>query len=183
MFFDPVITIVSALILSYVFVLAGLHKWQNLTEFRATLENYQLFPAFLIVPLSFLVPGIEILAGVALLVPLTSTSTFAAIVVGALLIFYMLAIAINLLRNRRNIDCGCLGPLQRQTLSEWLLVRNAMLLLLVYCVIESSAARRIDWFDWIVIVLATAVGCLFYNIGNQLLVNKDKLKLLRSDHG
>ena len=178
---DPIIKIVSALVLSYIFVLAGLHKLQNILEFRGTLENYQLFPRFLLLPLSFSVPVTEIISGIGLLVPFTSK--FAAFLIAALLCLYIFAIGINLLRNRRNIDCGCLGPLQRQTLSEWLIVRNLLLVGLAYCVMETTISRQLDWFDWVAILLATATTCLFYNIGNQLLVNKDKLKLLRSNHG
>ena len=178
---DPVITMISALVLSYVFVLAGLYKFQHLPEFRSTLENYQLFPGRLILPLSLLVPAIETAAGLGLLIPVSSGP--AAITVGLLLSLYMAAITINLLRKRRNIDCGCLGSLQRQTLSEWLIVRNLLLLGLVYLTLATGAQRPLQWLDWLVIVLATAIACLFYNIGNQLLVNRDKLKLLRSDHG
>jgi len=178
---DPVISIISALVLSYVFVLAGLHKLQNLSEFRATLENYQLFAERLLLPLSFFVPAIEIAVGLGLLIP--HTASLAAMTVAALLSFYILAIAINLLRKRRDIDCGCLGYLQKQALSEWLILRNVLLLGLVYFVMQAGAQRHLQWFDWLVIILATGTACLFYNIGNQLLVNRDKLKLLRSDHG
>lgn len=177
---DPAITIISALVLSYIFVLAGLHKFQNLSEFRGTLENYQLFSERLLLPLSLLVPTLEIAAGLGLLI--LPGAGLAAMTVGLLLSLYIFAIAINLLRKRRDIDCGCLGPLQKQTLSEWLIVRNVLLLGLVYFVMDSGGQRQLQWFDWLVIMLATVAGCLFYNIGNQLLVNKDKLKLLRSDH-
>lgn len=52
-----------------------------------------------------------------------------------------------------------------------------------YTVPNAEGRRQFIWFDWVVLVLASLLGCLFYNIVNQLLVNKDVLKGLRSHHG
>ncbi len=177
---DPVITLVSALVLSYVFVVAGMHKIHHLPEFLATLKNYQLFPDFLLLPVCLLVPVLELAAGVGLLMPHSTPP--AAMLAALLLCFYIVAILINLLRDRRDIDCGCLGPSQRQGLSEWLVLRNMLLFGLACLAMQAGAQRELAGFDWLVVVLATALACLCYNIGNQLLVNQEKLKLLRSDH-
>jgi uncharacterized membrane protein len=179
--FDPVIAITCSLILSYVFVVAGMHKWQDLTKFRNTLENYQVLPVFLLSLSVYLVPLLEVITGIALLVPFTSEP--AAFSAAMLLFVYMYAIAINLLKGRRTIDCGCGGTEQKQPISEWLLLRNGILVFLAYCIVASVQSRELVWFDWLVVALATVVGCLFYNIVNQLLVNKDLLKVLRSRHG
>ena len=96
---------------------------------------------------------------------------------------YIFVIGINLIKGRRTIDCGCGGTNQKQNISEWLLLRNGILLFLVYSITAPVQPREFIWFDWTVVVLATMLGCLFYNIVNQLLVNKDLLKGLRSHHG
>jgi uncharacterized membrane protein YphA (DoxX/SURF4 family) len=181
MTFDPIIPVTSALILSYIFVVAGVHKFRDLVEFRSTLENYQVLPMFLLSLFVYLVPILELLTGFALLVPVTSE--FAAVSAGVLLFMYLFAIGINLVKGRRAIDCGCGGTGQKQNISEWLLLRNGVLMFFAYCVTASVQGRALIWLDWVVAILATVIACLFYNIVNQLLVNKDLLKGLRSDYG
>ena len=174
--FDPAINLVAALVLSYVFVLAGVHKCRAPAEFATTLANYRILPEGLTRQCVYLLPVVEIMTGVALLIPATArTAAFSA---GTLLCMYIAAIAINLLRGRRNIDCGCGGPAQKQTISEWMIARNGLLLFLAFAAGTQAMPRTLLWFDWLIIILATATGCLFYNIINQLLVNKDLLNSL-----
>ena len=177
--FDPAATLSAALILGYVFLLAGWHKCRAPAEFAATLTNYKVLPESLARQGVYLVPVAEIMIGAALLIP--ATRPMAATAAGGLLCVYIAAIGINLLRGRRNIDCGCGGPAQKQTLSEWMLARNGLLLLLVFIAAGPVRARTLLWFDWLTILLATVTGCLFYNIVNQLLANKDLLQLLKRE--
>ena len=121
------------------------------------------------------------MTGVALLIP--AAATLAALSAGTLLCIYIAAIGINLLRGRRNIDCGCGGPAQKQTISEWMIVRNGLLLGLAYIAGCQTLPRPLLWFDWLTVVLATIMGCLFYNIINQLLANKDLLNSLTREDG
>lgn len=174
--FDPAVNLIAALILSYVFVLAGLHKCKAPAEFAATLTNYNILPESLARQGVYLVPVAEIMTGVALLIP--ATARLAAFSAGVLLCIYIAAIGLNLLRGRRNIDCGCGGPAQKQTISEWMIVRNGLLVLLACMAGGQVEPRTLLWFDWLTVILATVMGCLFYNIINQLLVNKDLLRSL-----
>ena len=180
MIVDPVIHMIASLILSYVFVIAGFHKCQAPEEFTTTLINYKILPAILVRQGVYLFPTVEIMTGVALLIP--PIARLAALSAGFLLLIYMLAIGVNLLRGHRHLDCGCGGPAQRQTISEWMLVRNGVLLSLAYMVTCQIDPRSLLWLDGIVIVLATLMACLFYNMVNQLLANRDLLKVLRGRH-
>ena len=177
--FDPVVNLITALILSYVFVVAGLHKCKAPAEFATTLTNYKILPENLARQGVYLVPVAEIMTGIALLIP--ATARLAAFSAGALLCIYIAAIGINLLRGRRNIDCGCGGPAQKQTISEWMIVRNGLLALLACIAGSQLEPRTLLWFDWLTVILATVMGCLFYNIINQLLVNKDLLRSLTQE--
>jgi len=179
--FDPVIPAIASLVLSYVFVVAAIHKWRNIEDFRTTLANYQVLPDKLLGIFIFAVPTLELLGGIALLFPYSAN--MATMSIAVLLLMYMSAIGINLLRGRRTIDCGCGGSEQKQAISEWLLLRNAGLLFLAYSITATVQPRTLLWFDWVVVFLATLVTCLFYNIINQLLVNNDLLKVLRSHYG
>jgi len=177
--FDPALNLSAAWILGYVFLLAGWHKCRAPGEFATTLANYKVLPESLTRQGVYLLPVAELMIGAALLIP--TTRAIAALAAGGLLCLYTTAIAINLLRGRRNIDCGCGGPAQRQTLSEWMLARNGLLALLVFIVGSRVETRMLLWFDWLVISLATVMGCLFYNIINQLLTNKDLLQPLTNE--
>ncbi len=179
--FDPVISVTCSLILSYVFVVASIHKLQNLGEFEKTLINYRLLPDNLVRTFVYSIPITELLCGIALLTPVGAP--VAALFAAALLLVYIFAIAINLFRGRRTIDCGCGGSEQTQAISEWLILRNGVLLFFACSIMTAVSSRELGWFDWVVALLATIAGCLFYNIVNQLLVNKDLLKVLRSHHG
>ncbi len=181
MVFDPIITITLSLLLSYVFVVAAFHKWQNPLEFTETVKGYRVLPERSANAIAGLLPLLESGTGLALLVPMVSS--FAAVSAMLLLLVYMLAIVVNLLRGRDSIDCGCGAPDQRQAISAWLVLRNAVLFMFAWIILHPPPARPLLWFDWVVIVLATAVGGLFYNIVNQLLVNRGLLKTLRPQHG
>ncbi len=178
--FDPVIPAIASLVLSYVFVVAAIHKWRNIEEFRATLTNYKVLPDKLLGVFIYAVPTVELFSGIALLIPYTEF--MATLSVAGLLLIYMFAIGLNLLRGRRTIDCGCGGSEQKQAISEWLLLRNATLLFLAYSITAAVQPRILLWLDWVVVFLATVVACLFYNVFNQLLVNRDLLKVLRTHY-
>jgi hypothetical protein len=66
---------------------------------------------------------------------------------------------INLLRGRASIDCGCFRSAHRQTLSWWLVGRNAVLSIFVLLLFPTSTSRALGWFD--VLQLAPAVAAVF----------------------
>lgn len=177
---DPLVVLIFSLVLSYIFVVAAVHKWRAMEEFRETLVNYRLLPESFTRLFAIVVPVMEFTAGLALLVPQANRP--AALVSGILLLAYMTAMGINLMRGRRSIDCGCGGGDQKQNISEWLILRNAVLLFFAWCVVAAGPGREFGWFDWVVAALATAGICLIYNILNHLLVNRELLKVF-TNHG
>ena len=60
-------------------------------------------------------------------VVLPATRHFGAALAIALLVMFALAMAINLVRGRTEIDCGCFKSGLRQTVSGWLVGRNLLL--------------------------------------------------------
>src|SRR5690606_30844476 len=127
------------------------------------------------------IPVLEAGAAAALLVPALSRP--AAIFAGVLLLAYTLAIAINLARARRNIECGCGWPGQQPTLSAWLLLRNGLLIGLAFLCTLPAAARSVSWVDLAIALPAALAGILFYLAANQLLSNRDRLAALYRHHG
>lgn len=174
---DPVFTTVLSLSFALLWFIAC---WQKLTAFEsfaATLADYRIVPAVLVYSCSVLVTAVEFLIAVGLTVP----STRAAALVGtaALVLVYALAIGVNLLRGRRHIDCGCMGPALRQSLSGWLIVRNLVLAAVALSAIAASA-RAFVWLDMVTIAGGVVVLAFAYSAINRLIANAPELTRLRN---
>lgn len=105
-----------------IFAVAASHKVSVWPRFCASLAAYRLFPDVLVKPVAAVLTVAEI-ATVCLLVFLQPLGG----VLAALLFFvYLVAIAVNVLRGRTHIDCGC-GDTPTP-ISRSLLMRNAVLI-------------------------------------------------------
>jgi hypothetical protein len=104
----------------------------------------------------------------------------AAALAAVLLAIYASAMAINLARGRRHIDCGCFGPAAEagHTLSGGLLLRNAVLILVSASLLFPAAERALTWLDVAGIAAATAAGLALYAATDQLLANAPRLREL-----
>src|SRR5439155_1227195 len=105
---DPVIDVTLRTALALLFSVAAGHQLQDLGRFRATLVEYRLLPAGLVPLAAALVVAVEVAAAGALLVP--GARAAGLVSAATLLVVYGAAVAINLARGRRDIDCGCAGP-------------------------------------------------------------------------
>lgn len=167
------VALTFAIALATVLTTAALHKLRAGERFAAQLAAYQLLPEAW--PLSTLrrvglgLAAVELLLAAALLVPpawpLAATGT------AALLALYLAAMAVNLLRGRHQIDCGC-GD-QPQPLSAALLARNLVLIFaaLLIALAEQTAGLR----DCLVALPASVVLVLIYTAAEQLLANASVL--------
>lgn len=169
---DPLLPLVISTSLALLFFMAARHKLSDSRRFEAQLAAYQLVPESLLRISAKMLPWIEMSLVFMLLIPFTRV--FAASIAATLLVVYALAMAVNLMRGRSEIDCGC-GDTP-QPLSVMLLVRNAVLtagaLLLVVPVIE----RSITTFDLVFIALFTAVLAMAYLMVEMLVKNHFLLK-------
>jgi hypothetical protein len=102
---DPIFAWVARLVLAGVFAAAALHKWRDLSAFSAALGAHRLVPDALVPALAraFAACETSIAAGLVW----TASAAPAAGAAAALLALYSGAIAINLARGRREIECGC----------------------------------------------------------------------------
>jgi len=117
--------------------------------------------------------------GVAVALVVPDWGRFGALGAGLLLVGYSIAIGTNLLRGRRDIDCGCLGPAQRQPLSGWLLVRNTLLLAGAVAAALPAGARPLHWLDALSGFFAGVALPLFFMAFNQLAAQAADLDRLR----
>src|SRR5262250_2704837 len=102
---DPVIDTALRAGLSVLFLAAAVHKLRDLARFRATLAEYHLLSPRL-VPLGAIVLVVTEL-GLAVTLVAPPLRRAALIAAAGLLSIYGGAMAVNLARGRRHIDCGC----------------------------------------------------------------------------
>jgi Methylamine utilisation protein MauE len=185
---DPLITIIISISMSLLFGIAAVHKLRAVAVFRAAMDEYQLIPRQLSGPVAIFLIVTELLAATLVLIPPARAPGF--VVMAGLLFIYTTGISINLLRGRRDIDCGCSGPASRHELSGWLVSRNLILLVLVLLSLVLpgldlqgvgwSAQRPLNWLDSLVVLFSVMVASGLYMGLNQLLAQAPRLAALRT---
>ena len=151
---DPVLAVILRGALGLLFASSALHKLRDPGAFGAALEAYRLLPAALTRVAAFALVAAESATALALLAPI-APGPGAGLAV-ALLAIYALAIGVNLARGRRDIDCGCAGPAQRQPIGAGLLVRNAVYAAAALALLVPATARPLVWLDALTAVAAVA---------------------------
>ena len=149
---DPAVNLTLRCALALLFVRALMGKLREPRQFANAIRDYELVPASSAGAIAAALLTIE-----CALVPslfIETTARLSALALAGLLLLYSAAIGINLLRGRRDIDCGCAGPAARQPLHEWLLYRNAGFIVLAIGAATPVAARQLIWIDALTIALA-----------------------------
>lgn len=163
---DPVFAAVARLSLVLLFAAAARHKARDLPAFAATLRDYRILPDGLVPSAAAGLVALELALALLLLAPpLDPLGPLGAV---ALLAAYSSAIALNLVRGRRHIDCGCLGPAHRQALSPWLLARNALLVVAAVLPLLPPASRALSWIDTTSVAGGVAMLALLWNVAHRL---------------
>lgn len=171
---------IATLLLSYLFVVGGWQKFAGTRYFQAVIADYRIVPASWAPWLARCLPVVELLAGLALLIPILRLP--ALVTVTVLLTGYTAAIAFNIIRGRRDIDCGCAGPGQQQTISGWLLGRNLLLIALALLSGSALQAQHLGWPGWCLSLLGATLAALLYHVFNQLIANDNLLRRI-ARHG
>ncbi len=154
-FIDPALSLGLRVFLVGVFARSVYGKLRDPAAFRSAMKGYELLSTAWVTAMS----GALIAAEVALLVALlpASTHVWAARAGAVLLLIYSGAIAWNLARGRREIECGCAGPLARGGLHEWLVVRNGFYFVFALVASVPVAARSLGLLDGFTVLLAASV--------------------------
>ncbi len=171
---DPVLQTTWRVGLCLLLLHASQHKLRDFAAFRSALANYHLLPERGATPAAALLAGAELALGLALLVPVTAPA--AACATAGLLALYSGAVGLNLLRGRREIDCGCAGPAARRPLGAGLLVRNAIAILLALACALPTGGRALLWLDGITIAAGVAVLVLVYAAVEEILASAPRLR-------
>jgi len=173
---DPVAvgTVVGALAL--VLFAAAWHKLAEPEVFAGALQAYDLLPVSAVVGVARALPLVEVAIGIAMLVPVTRQGALVAL--AALLAVYAAAIAVNLIRGRRQIDCGCGGD--AHPLSWGLVVRNAVLAAAALAVSGRTAQREFEWLDGVTLLVGLLAFYGLYLMFDELLRQSSRLGQLRA---
>ena len=163
---DPVLASVLRLSLALLLGGAALHKLRHPAAFRLALASYALIPAALL----GVAPWFFVAAELGLAVSMVAPASGAAPALGTalLLALYSGAIAINLLRGRRDIACGCGGPASRGTLGWGLLLRNGVLVAVAMLAALPEQLRPLVWLDLVTVALGVATLALLWNASGLL---------------
>lgn len=184
---DPLILRIIAVGFALLFTFAAAHKFNNKRQFLGILEAYQILPRAMLGLVVNVIPVLELMLGLAwaLTALLFIQITLLPLISAMLLFTYAMAIAINLLRGRSYIDCGCgfssvagsalseskSGGIQQ--LSRALVVRNCMLTIVALMALIPPSLRELGFMDFLSLVIATFTLVLLYGAFNQLLVNRN----------
>ena len=128
-----------------VFVRAAAFKLRDVEAFADALAAYRILPIGAVEPAARALPIVEVACALALVAPPTRIAGEIAAVV--LLVIFALAMGLNLLRGRREIDCGCGDPSRRQPLAWSLVARNlAFAAILVACALApAGSSSPVGW--------------------------------------
>ena len=151
---DPALSYLALLMLAVVFGLAAATKLKDPDVFASIVEQYELLPGALVQPFARALPVVEAAAALGLLVP--ATRALAAAVLILLLLAFAGAMAINLVRGRSDIDCGCFVGVQKQRISWALVLRNVLLAGFGLSLLVETTGRTLGPLDWFTILTGAA---------------------------
>jgi len=164
---DPDVGMLISLSGALLFATASWHKWRAHAQFEAVLRSYLLLPAFAVAGVSWVVPAAELALAVGLL--LAPTRAASALAGAALLLVYATAIAVNLVRRRIDLDCGCAMRHERRPIARWMVARNLLLAALLAASALSWSERPLGAVDALTVVGGLAIAALLYGAIDQLL--------------
>ena len=165
---DPTVSLLVALAFAALFGSAVMMKLRAPAIFAATLADYRLIPRVFVTATGALVIALE--GAVALGLVLPATRATCAVMGAGLLLVYGAGIAINLIRGRREIDCGC--SLRRRPIGRWMVVRNASLAAALLVCAVPIAERALGITDAVTICAGLLVLILLYAALDLLLGRK-----------
>lgn len=156
---------VYALVLAFgaLFISSMAHKTRDYGAFRRAIVDYRLMNAGLAPAIS----GLLISSEAACLILLGLIPGYGLLLAAGLLGLYAAAMAINLLKGRRYIDCGCYAPGTRRSTIHWGMVARNLAMAVTACaaaVFAQSAPAMTAWLDYITMLAGGGAIILLYCI-------------------
>lgn len=164
---DPALASMIVIGNALLLVLAAIHKLKDLEHFTETFAAYQVLPQSAARAVAWVIPCAEIAIAAGLLWPPSRP----AAAIGAALVFALYAggLALNLARNRRDLDCGCAGWGERRSIAAWMIWRNLVLAVLMAFAALPWSARELAGSDLLTIGGGLAAAIILYVAIDRLL--------------
>jgi len=166
---DPAIHSFMAIGFAVLFGTAVAHKLRAPAKFVATLAEYRIVPAPLVLPTGISIMVLEGALAVGLLWP--ETRSVCGPIGAGLILIYGTAIGINLSRGRRDLDCGC--SFRRRPIGRWMVARNLLLAAALLALSLPVSGRPLGLVDAATIVAGLIVSFLLYASADLLLGGSD----------
>ena len=122
---DPAIGHLIVQGVALLFATAGVHKLRGLAAFTEVVAGYRVLPQAIARRTAWLIPCAELAIAAGLAAERNLRATLVAAI--GLLLGYAAAIAWNLVRGRRDLDCGCGSHRNRRPIAAWMVWRNMLL--------------------------------------------------------
>ncbi|MCI0555123.1 MAG: DoxX family membrane protein [Anaerolineae bacterium] len=133
---SPFAQMLLRLLLSMIFFTSSINKIRQPQQFITAIASYDLLPKTWHKSLAITIICVEV--AVSILLFLGWQSRTAAMLCILILFGFSCAIGINLIRGRTNLECGCFGRKHTQKISFGLIVRNLILAVAAYFVMQSG---------------------------------------------
>jgi len=161
---DPALVQILATGFGLLFLASGARKLADFRAFEAAVAGYRLLPRRAAPVAAGGVIAAETGIGLAAVSFLREVQLTALAACAGLLLVYAGAMAVNLLRGRRAIDCGCTASTARRAIGWDLVLRNLLLagLALVPAAMPVGA-RALTWLDGVTIAGGAAMLLLVYS--------------------
>jgi hypothetical protein len=163
---DPALGVALRGALALLLGSAAAHKLRDRARFARVVAEYGLLPEPITGGVALALAGLELALAAGLAVP--AVAGRAALAAAALFALYGAAIAINLARGRREIDCGCGASGSEQPLSPRLVARNALLVAAALAAALPSGARPWVWIDAVTVTGGIAWLAALYAAAERL---------------
>jgi uncharacterized membrane protein len=164
---DPALGSLIAAAIAVLFATAAVHKFRDLKHFTAVVAAYRIVPGVLARRLAWTIPCAELTVALALLWPVTRP--WAAWTALGLLVLYAASMGLNLARNRRDLDCGCLAAGHRRPIAPWMVWRNVLLALCALVTALPWTSRALTGADLLTIIGGATASFVLYLALDRLL--------------
>ena len=141
--FHPSLGFVLRIVIGAIFIYASADKVVCPRAFIQVVESYEILPHFLAVPFGVVLPYVELVAGIMLVGGFRTRE--AATIVSALLVIFIIALTINVLRESQ-ISCGCFETYEEPI--GWGTVARDVLLLIPSLILTRSRVHRLSLDKW-----------------------------------
>ena len=174
---DFLIPQIAAYTVALIFLIGFWQKISDIELFEISVDAYALLPQWALKGFTYGIVSLEATASLFLL--RKETMQIGAILAIVLLIIVSVAIAINLLRGRNDIGCGCGGIEDEQKISWLLVIRNLIIIVFLMPVFLTTAERTLVLVDNLTLYLGALGIYGRYALANQIITNAPRLNKIQ----